>query len=77
MEMMMVKQEETQGRRRALVMVDGEVQSPRCVKRRRRDTAVTSLGCDDNQSQQQQNDQISGAAATTVKRSSRFRGVSR
>ncbi|GAY61907.1 hypothetical protein CUMW_213630 [Citrus unshiu] len=77
MEMMMVKQEETQGRRRALVVVDGEVQSARCVKRRRRDPAVTSLGCDDNQSQQQQNDHISGAAATTVKRSSRFRGVSR
>ncbi|OMO77448.1 hypothetical protein COLO4_25164 [Corchorus olitorius] len=72
MEMMLAKNEQYQGRRR-LCSVDGEVKPVRCVKRRRRDPASVALGCDDNQGQQ--NDQPT--AATTVKRSSRFRGVSR
>ncbi|WCJ20808.1 Integrase-type DNA-binding superfamily protein [Euphorbia peplus] len=71
MEMMMVKNEQNLGRRRA---AQGDTQATRCVKRRRRDPAVASVGAEDNQTQQQ-TDQTS--AATTVKRSSRFRGVSR
>ncbi|XP_022740525.1 AP2-like ethylene-responsive transcription factor At1g16060 [Durio zibethinus] len=76
MEMTMVKDEQCLGRRR-MCSADGEVQAVRCVKRRRRDPASVALGCDDNQDQQrqQQNEQTNGA--TTVKRSSRFRGVSR
>ncbi|XP_065879170.1 AP2-like ethylene-responsive transcription factor At1g16060 [Euphorbia lathyris] len=73
MDMMMVKNEQNLGRRRAS-HAQGEVQATRCVKRRRRDPAIPTLGAADNQSQQQ-TDQTS--AATTVKRSSRFRGVSR
>ncbi|RVW71644.1 Ethylene-responsive transcription factor WRI1 [Vitis vinifera] len=78
MEMMRVKSEENLGRRRMCV-ADAEAQGTRCVKRRRRDPAIVTLGCDDQSQQQQlpnqQPDQAS--AATTVKRSSRFRGVSR
>ncbi|XVE68062.1 hypothetical protein DITRI_Ditri09bG0038800 [Diplodiscus trichospermus] len=76
MEMMMVKDEQNLGRRR-VYSADGEVQAVRSVKRRRRDPASVALGCYNNQGQQpqQQNDQTN--AATTVKRSSRFRGVSR
>ncbi|KAA3455996.1 AP2-like ethylene-responsive transcription factor [Gossypium australe] len=71
MEMIMVKDESYQ-RRRHMSSVYGDVQSVRCVKRRRRDR------CDVNQGLQQ-NDQSSNApaAAITVKRSSRFRGVSK
>ncbi|KAA3455997.1 AP2-like ethylene-responsive transcription factor [Gossypium australe] len=67
----MVKDESYQ-RRRRMSSVYGDVQSVRCVKRRRRDR------CDVNQGLQQ-NDQSSNApsAAITVKRSSRFRGVSK
>ncbi|KAF9663706.1 hypothetical protein SADUNF_Sadunf17G0079900 [Salix dunnii] len=78
MEMMMIKNEGNPGRRRFLT-ADREAQVARCVKRRRRDPATVALGSDDGQSQQQlpqqQNHQTS--VATTVKRSSRFRGVSR
>ncbi|KAK2657987.1 hypothetical protein Ddye_011039 [Dipteronia dyeriana] len=82
MEMLMVKIEENQGRRRGFLAVDNNnnnVQSPRCGKRRRREPAVSILGCGDNQnlSQQQQTTDNQTACATTVKRSSRFRGVSR
>ncbi|XVF60466.1 hypothetical protein PTKIN_Ptkin08bG0049200 [Pterospermum kingtungense] len=75
MEMMMVKDEQFLGRRR-MCSVDTEVQAVRPVKRRRRDPASVAFGCDGNQGQQQ-NDQTNAASATTVKRSSRFRGVSR
>ncbi|KAF5479204.1 hypothetical protein F2P56_000048 [Juglans regia] len=78
-----VKNEEN-GRRRSMSCaadVD-QAQAARCVKRRRRDPTAVALGSDDNnQSQQQQQfpqqqtDQTS--TATTVKRSSKFRGVSR
>ncbi|KAK0584429.1 hypothetical protein LWI29_013091 [Acer saccharum] len=77
MEMLMVKREENQGRRRGFIAVDNnnnEVQLPRCGKRRRREQAVSVLGCGDNQQQTTYNQT---ACATTVKRSSRFRGVSR
>lgn len=71
---MMVKNEQNLGRRR-VCSTEGDIQAVRCVKRRRRDPAVVTLGAEDNQTQQHQTDQTS--AATTVKRSSRFRGVSR
>lgn len=78
MEMTRVKSEESLGRRR-ICMTDAEVQTARCVKRRRRDLSVVTLSSDDQSQQQplpnQQHEQAS--AATTVKRSSRFRGVSR
>ncbi|XP_031287315.1 AP2-like ethylene-responsive transcription factor At1g16060 [Pistacia vera] len=69
MEMVMVKSEGNQVRRRAYMPAESEVQATRCVKRRRRDHVVAaSRGCDDQQT---------GTTATTVKRSSKFRGVSR
>ncbi|CAK9162871.1 unnamed protein product [Ilex paraguariensis] len=78
MEMVMVKNEENPGRRR-MCMVDGKAPEGQCVKRRRRDTAASTLSCDNQQGQQQpppqEVDQFS--APTSVKRSSRFRGVSR
>ncbi|XVE83839.1 hypothetical protein DITRI_Ditri16bG0119900 [Diplodiscus trichospermus] len=74
--MMMVKDEQYQ-RRRRMCSADGEVQAARCVKRRRRDPALVALGCGGDNQGQQQHDQTNGAVATTVKRSSRFRGVSR
>ncbi|KAI9154105.1 hypothetical protein LWI28_020933 [Acer negundo] len=83
MEMLLVKREENQGRRRGFMAVDNnnnnQVQSLRCGKRRRREPAVSVLGCGDNRSlsQQQQTTDNQTACATTVKRSSRFRGVSR
>ncbi|GAA0182983.1 DNA-binding transcription factor [Lithospermum erythrorhizon] len=70
----------TPGRRRGLV-VDGDVQEARIFKRRRRDAAKGVLSCDDQEIQQQpqqQSDQPADPPVTnTVKRSSRFRGVSR
>lgn len=45
----------------------------RCVKRRRRDAADEILGCDD----QRTSDGPKNGTTTTVKRSSRFRGVSK
>ncbi|CAK7323055.1 unnamed protein product [Dovyalis caffra] len=76
MEMMMIKNEENPGRRHICV-ADSEAQAARGVKRRRRDPATVTLGSDDNQSQQPQQQTDQTSAATTVKRSSRFRGVSR
>lgn len=75
MERMMVKSEENIGKR-YLCMVDSEVQSVRGLKRRRREPAAVTVRTEDqSQSLQQQTNQTS--PATTVKRSSRFRGVSR
>ncbi|XP_073040987.1 AP2-like ethylene-responsive transcription factor AIL5 [Primulina eburnea] len=56
-------------------MMDGEVSEVMPVKRRKRDAVALALSCDDQQTPNQQVDPTS--AATTVKRSSRFRGVSR
>ncbi|XAR71230.1 hypothetical protein NMG60_11028398 [Bertholletia excelsa] len=66
-----VKKEEVVGRRGGR---DGEGLEGRCVKRRRRDLGQ-EVGHDQIQKQQQLGDQAS--TPTTVKRSSRFRGVSR
>lgn len=59
-------------------MADGEGQDVKPVKRRRRDSAAIARSCDTTQQPQPQPaDQASAPAPTTVKRSSRFRGVSR
>ncbi|KAE8710005.1 Ethylene-responsive transcription factor WRI1 [Hibiscus syriacus] len=81
MEMFMVSEQQCLGsrRRRLSSVVEGEVQNLRCVKRRRRSPASVAVGFDGSHGlvqPQQQNDQQT-IAATTVKRSSRFRGVSR
>lgn len=72
---MLIKREEKPARRR-MNMADGEGQDVKPVKRRRRDSAAIARSCDTTQ-QPQQADQASVTAPTTVKRSSRFRGVSR
>lgn len=78
MEMTMVKSDENQVRHRSYMPVESEVQAARCVKRRRRDHAVAaSVGYNETNQLVQPNDQQSGTAATTVKRSSKFRGVSK
>uniref|UniRef100_A0A2C9UVG6 AP2/ERF domain-containing protein n=1 Tax=Manihot esculenta TaxID=3983 RepID=A0A2C9UVG6_MANES len=75
--MVMVKNEENHGRRR-ICMVEGASQATHHVKRRRRDPSAVAPVGDETQSQQLQQQQTDQASATTaVKRSSRFRGVSR
>ncbi|KAL8038620.1 hypothetical protein ABFX02_11G120200 [Erythranthe guttata] len=75
MAMIMVKSEETLGKRCMHEEVEGGAyEAIRCVKRRRRDTK--------NRKEIQQNESgpaniSSGIKTTTVKRSSRFRGVSK
>ncbi|KAM1357999.1 hypothetical protein EV1_044677 [Malus domestica] len=77
MELMMVKNEENPGRRR-LSAADREVQAARCVKRRRRDPPAVAVSSDNNQSELQLPQKPADQTpATTMKRSSRFRGVSR
>ncbi|KAK6928287.1 AP2/ERF domain [Dillenia turbinata] len=66
-------------------MADGEIPTVRCVKRRRRDSNTGVPGHDHQkikeleqlQLQMPHQDTVKSSAATTVKRSSRFRGVSR
>ncbi|KAL3525962.1 hypothetical protein ACH5RR_014334 [Cinchona calisaya] len=80
----MIKSEENNIGRRRVCMVEGD-QSPdgrSTVKRRRRDhrtDAAVALASQGQQIQQQQMEQVvdPSSAPTTVKRSSRFRGVSR
>ncbi|PQQ06755.1 AP2-like ethylene-responsive transcription factor [Prunus yedoensis var. nudiflora] len=77
MELMMVKKEENPGRRR-LSTADRETEATRSVKRRRRDPPAVAVSCDNNQSEQQLPQKPADpTSATTMKRSSRFRGVSR
>ncbi|KAE8695727.1 Ethylene-responsive transcription factor WRI1 [Hibiscus syriacus] len=83
MEMMMVTDEQYLGLgRRRRCSIDGEnvqvqVEVVRCVKRRRRDPAAL-IDIVNQDGHQRQCDQGNAAAsAATVKRSSRFRGVSR
>ncbi|XP_030518050.2 AP2-like ethylene-responsive transcription factor At1g16060 [Rhodamnia argentea] len=72
-----VKNEEYTGRRR-MYTDDGVPPVVKCIKRRRRDPSLVSLVRDVSRNRPQQvGDQVSVAAATTPKRSSRFRGVSR
>ncbi|XP_062106691.1 AP2-like ethylene-responsive transcription factor At1g79700 [Humulus lupulus] len=82
MKPMMVKSENNQNcspRRRRVSMADSEAEAAlRCVKRRRRDIPTEVVTCDDNKPQQQaQADDQASPATTTVKRSSKYRGVSR
>ncbi|XP_021299610.1 AP2-like ethylene-responsive transcription factor At1g79700 [Herrania umbratica] len=63
-------------RRRRLCMAEGDNIETKCIKRRRRDPSTGSLCCNNQQGEQQQQ-QGDQPTATTVKRSSRFRGVSR
>ncbi|KAJ9135181.1 hypothetical protein P3X46_032390 [Hevea brasiliensis] len=72
MEMIMGKGEKNPGRCR-MCMAEGETQATRA---KRRDPSAATLGGDDNQSLLQQQT-AKTSVATTVKRSSRFRGVSR
>ncbi|KAL2505073.1 Ethylene-responsive transcription factor WRI1 [Abeliophyllum distichum] len=60
-------------RRRPVCAVEGDIPEARCVKRRRRNTAASTAPA--SAIQQIQVDTI--CAPTTVKRSSRFRGVSK
>ncbi|KAE8661314.1 AP2-like ethylene-responsive transcription factor BBM [Hibiscus syriacus] len=81
MELMMVNDEQYlgQGRRRrySINSENVQVEAVRCVKRRRRDP-VALIDIDNQDSHRRQYDQGNAAAsAATVKRSSRFRGVSR
>ena len=83
--MMVIKREEKGTRRRRIGMEDGDqARAKRCVKRQRRDHQstedVTLKVSDENQNRQQvvqadHDDQTS--LAPTVKRSSKYRGVSR
>lgn len=70
---MAVKSEQN-SRRRSIIMVNHEIPEARCVKRRRRDAAALTLDSK-NESTQQTDHQAN--SPTTVKRSSKFRGVSR
>ncbi|XP_075492577.1 AP2-like ethylene-responsive transcription factor At1g16060 [Primulina tabacum] len=74
MVMKMIKSDPYLGRD-IVSMMDGEAPEVMPVKRRKRDAVALALSCDNQQTPNQQVDQTS--AATTVKRSSRFRGVSR
>ncbi|CAL9014475.1 unnamed protein product [Prunus brigantina] len=77
MELMMVKNEENPGRRRQST-ADRETEATRSVKRRRRDPPAVAVSCDNKQSEQQLPQKPADpTSATTMKRSSRFRGVSR
>ena len=78
MERMMVKSEENI-ENRYMCLAESQVQAVRGVKRRRREPAAVTVRTDEDlsQHQQQQQQQTDKTSATTVKRSSRFRGVSR
>lgn len=76
---MMVKNEETPAGRRSLSTTDRQGnQATRCVKRRRREPAAAAV--DNSKSElllPEKPADPAASAATTMKRSSRFRGVSR
>ncbi|KAK6128354.1 hypothetical protein DH2020_037902 [Rehmannia glutinosa] len=72
MAMTVIKSEENPTRR--MCMADGEAPQAKCAKRRRRDSSATSPS--NNQLIHQKESGLI-SAPTTVKRSSRFRGVSR
>ncbi|KAF5958527.1 hypothetical protein HYC85_005752 [Camellia sinensis] len=69
----MVKNEENPGRR-SRSRVDGEALEAKCAKRKRRDPIPA---CDNQQIEQPQQQVYQASAPTTVKRSSKFRGVSK
>ncbi|XVF43059.1 hypothetical protein PTKIN_Ptkin02bG0010500 [Pterospermum kingtungense] len=65
--------------RRPLCLAEGGTIETKCIRRRRRDPSTGALGCNNQGEQQRQRQRLQGdqPTATTVKRSSRFRGVSR
>ncbi|KAJ9562383.1 hypothetical protein OSB04_007543, partial [Centaurea solstitialis] len=71
MAMMAVKIEEN-SRRRSIATVNQETPEERCVKRRRRDVGGLALNC-----KNEPNSVTGQGSPTTVKRSSKYRGVSR
>ncbi|MBA0718241.1 hypothetical protein Golax_005996 [Gossypium laxum] len=75
MEIVTAKSQFSPGRTRLCTAEDNAIDT-KCIKRRRRDHSNSALGLSN---QQQQHQQLQGdqPTATTVKRSSRFRGVSR
>lgn len=78
MELALVKSELSPTRKHRLLMLDGDgdvAATTKCVKRRRRDSSVAVQQKGEQSEEQQQ--LSSQPTATTVKRSSRFRGVSR
>ncbi|XP_050381517.1 AP2-like ethylene-responsive transcription factor At1g16060 [Argentina anserina] len=75
-QLLMVKNEERPAGRRRLSTADqGANQAARCVKRRRRDSAAVAIDISKTELPEKPADPAS--TATTMKRSSRFRGVSR
>ena len=79
MEKTAVKSELIGHGKRQMSVLEGEIMSGKCIKRRRRDSCGVGIGCKEQQveQQKQQLPNQSVTTATTVKRSSRFRGVSR
>ncbi|MFQ6637525.1 hypothetical protein Gotur_013858 [Gossypium turneri] len=75
MEIVTAKSQFSPGRTRLCTPEDNAIDT-KCIKRRRRDHSNSALGLS-NQQQQHQHLQGDQPTATTVKRSSRFRGVSR
>ncbi|KAL4383060.1 hypothetical protein GQ457_15G005020 [Hibiscus cannabinus] len=74
MELVTAKSESSPMRTRSFA-IEGDAIDTKCIKRRRRDHSNGAPpGCNNEQQQQLQGDQ---PTATTVKRSSKFRGVSR
>ncbi|KAK8484352.1 hypothetical protein V6N13_042406 [Hibiscus sabdariffa] len=79
MELVTAKPELSPMRTRSFT-IEGDAIDTKCIKRRRRDHSNSAApGCNNEQQQQQQQQQLQSdqPTATTVKRSSRFKGVSR
>ncbi|KAK8657593.1 hypothetical protein V6N13_035824 [Hibiscus sabdariffa] len=77
MELVTAKSESSPMRTRSFA-IEGDAIDTKCIKRRRRDHSNGAPpGCNSEQQQQQQQLQGDQPTATTVKRSSKFRGVSR
>ena len=73
-----MKNEEIPSGRRRLSTADREAnQAARCVKRRRRDPAVVAVDISTTELPLPEKSADPTSTATTMKRSSRFRGVSR
>jgi hypothetical protein len=62
---------------RRLRMIEGDALANKCIKRRRRESPVPAISCNNEGQKQQQQKQQTATTTTGVKRSSRFRGVSR
>nr|XP_004514774.1 AP2-like ethylene-responsive transcription factor AIL7 [Cicer arietinum] len=80
MELALVKSELSPRSNRLLVLDADSIQTTKSVKRRRRDSSIAVLGGIEQGNLTEEQQPLSGnvsTAATTVKRSSRFRGVSR